>query len=504
MTITPTWDAAYNNPTLTIAVKAWATYTTAGPFVLRTVLVERQIHWPTAPGSNGEKDFYDPVRKSYPTIQSGLSLPTSWTSGQIQTYTLACPIPTYIHDKSQMAFVSFLQDDATQKVWQTSRTATPLIPNDIAVTSVSGNAFSCANTYSANVNVSNVGPNAITSLTITPSIDGVPQTPYVIGVNIAAAGTSVVALPSYSTTGGSHTFGVNITGVSGGDANLNNNTGSTSFALVQTYYPAPLQQSFTLTAFPPANWFLNNPSGGTSYWSRSSVGNPGGSGSANYDFYSNGNVGTFEELYLAPSNLSGVSNPTLTFDVAYAQYSNETDTIKVLTSTDCGATWTQIYMKSGSTLATAPSYSSGIFSPSASQWRHEVVALPASASNNASVLVKFVAATDYGNDAYIDNVNLGVTTVSGLKQLLNPGFAYEMYPNPANEQTTLQINSGLQKEAALYVYNVTGQLVLQKQININPGLTTVDVDTRNLASGIYNVVLVSDNIASTKKLTVTK
>jgi hypothetical protein len=86
-------------------------------------LVERKINFLVAPGTNGEKDFEDVVRKSYPTLQAGTSLPTTWTAGQTQTFTVACAIPSYIVDKSQMAFVGFIQDDGNKKVLQAERTA---------------------------------------------------------------------------------------------------------------------------------------------------------------------------------------------------------------------------------------------------------------------------------------------------------------------------------------------------------------------------------------------
>lgn len=48
----------------------------AGNYKLRVHAVERKIHYATAPGSNGETDFFDVFRRAYPT-SDGTLLPTS-------------------------------------------------------------------------------------------------------------------------------------------------------------------------------------------------------------------------------------------------------------------------------------------------------------------------------------------------------------------------------------------------------------------------------------------
>ena len=52
----------------------------------------------------------------------------------------------------------------------------------------------------------------------------------------------------------------------------------------------------------------------------------------------------------------------LSFTHAYAQYQNEADKLKISVSTDCGATWTSVWEKSGTALATAPAQTTAVFS----------------------------------------------------------------------------------------------------------------------------------------------
>ena len=170
------WDKTCSAVNLTVTIQATAPFTATGPLVFRTVMVEKAIHFATAPGSNGEKDFYDVVIKSFPTIQYGISMASTWTIGQTQTFTLNCPIPSYTRDKSQVAFVGFIQDDGNKKVAQAVRVSNAALPPD-ALAGISANIvdLTCISSITPTVVIRNDGTlNPITSLTLTPYIDGLP------------------------------------------------------------------------------------------------------------------------------------------------------------------------------------------------------------------------------------------------------------------------------------------------------------------------------------------
>jgi len=514
ITLTPVYNSAMTSATIAVMINAASAVTTTNS-IFRLCLVERKISFVTAPGTNGEKDFEDVVIKSYPTTTTGTvttgmgtAISNTWTSGQTQTLSIICAIPTYVRDLAELAFVGFIQDDANKRVWQASRTSQPAIANDAKLVSIAVPSFSCANSIAPSVSVKNNGTNPITSLTITPYIDGIAQTIFTTAITIAVGATSAVTLSTYTASGGSHTFSVNINGVSGGDVNIVNNMGSIGFALVQNYFPGPLTEGYVAVTFPPVNWFMTNADGGAAAWSRNSAAGiaPSGAGAAKYDFYNNSILGDTDDLFLPPSNLSAIANPSITFDVAYAFYtavpSNENDELEVFCSTNCGATWTSIYMKAGTTLTTAP-LTTVAFVPNATQWRNEVVALPAGASNNASVLIKFTATSDYGNNLYIDNVNLG-QLVTGVKSIANSQFDAILFPNPSSEFTNLNVTTKTASTAKVLVYNTIGQLVSEKSVTLNEGFNNVTIDTKTLSNGIYNIVLSTNNGNTVKKLTVTK
>jgi len=171
ITVARSWDVGMTVFTVTVSITAAQTYTCAGPLVFRLVMVEKTINFATAPGTNGEKDFYYAARKSYPTLQSGTSLPTSWTSGQNQTFTVACTAPSYIVKKSEVECVGFIQDDATRMIQQAAVTRAP---NDAEAKGLVSGFLNCGTTYSPSVAVSNTGNNTISTMTILPIVDGLP------------------------------------------------------------------------------------------------------------------------------------------------------------------------------------------------------------------------------------------------------------------------------------------------------------------------------------------
>ncbi len=497
------WDGPMAVFTVTVSITAAQTYTCAGPLVFRLVMIEKKINFATAPGTNGEKDFYYVARKSFPTLQSGTSLPTSWTTGQNQTFTVACTAPSYIVSKTEVECVGLIQDDATRKVEQAAITRAP---NDAEAKGLVSPFLSCSTNFSPAVSVFNAGNNAITTMTILPTIDAVPGTPYAWSGSLVAGATTTINMPAVSTTTGSHTYSMNITAVNGGaDDYLPNNIKPGSFAVSTTVVPAPIIQTFSLATFPPANWYRNNQDNGVYQFSRiPTVGAYAISplGAVKYDSWNNPAVGDRDELYMPTSDFTGLSNMKLTFDVSHAMVATTViEGLDVMVSTNCGVTWTNVYSKYGSVLSSAP-ITTVAFTPSGTQWRSEVVNLGAY-DNMPQVLVKFVPYNAYGNNIWLDNINLVSST--GIVSVVNEFNEIELYPNPAQNEATIRITTSKASESTITMINALGQTVQQKNMRIEVGSNTVSFDTKDLASGLYSVVI-SDKEGKTtiKKLTISK
>lgn len=503
VTMARAWNPTYTALTVTVNITATQSFTAVGALVFRLVMVEQEIHFATAPGTNGEKDFYNAVRASFPTLQTGTAMAGTWVVGQNQTFTVNCTLPSYIVDKSMVNMVGFIQDDGNKKVMQAAKTNTVGLNNDAAATAINAAVFTCGTSYSPTVVLKNNGVNTITNMTITPAVDGTAGAPFFYAGNLLAGASTTITAPVVTAASGSHTYSVNVTGVSGGvDYNLANNGKSTNFILISSYAPTPITEAFPTATFPPTNWFMVNADGGAATWSWSgTVGGFGtGLGSAKYDFYNNAVIGDADDLFLPPANFTGATNPQLTFDVAYAQYAAENDNLQVRVSTNCGATWTTVYSKSGTTLMTAPPVTTA-FSPTAAQWRTETVSLAAFA-NMPQVLVKFMATSAYGNNMYIDNVNL--TSPLGVKANVNNVSLVELFPNPAQTEANVKVSLAQASDVTITLVNALGQTVNTKMHSLNSGDNTVSLDIKGLADGVYSVLVDTKNGSVVKKLTVSK
>jgi hypothetical protein len=506
--MTRSWNPGFTAVTVTVSITASQTFTCAGPLVFRLVMVEKEIHYTSAPGSNGEKDFYSPARASFPNIQTGTSLPTSWTAGQNQTFTVNCPLPPNIVYKPMVNMVGFIQDDATRMVHQAGRTSPqPAGTNDAKADAfVNGSYMNCGTSYTPAVAVTNMGGNAITTMTIVPVLDGVAQSPYAWSGSLAAGATGTIAMPVLTPTLGAHTYSFNITSVNGAvDTYTLNNSKYGTFALTNTVVTAPIIEPFTTSTFPPVNWYRNNADNGIYQFSRiPTVGAYAISplGAVKYDSWNNPVVGDRDELYMPSANFTGLTNMKLTFDVAHAMVDPSViEGLDVLVSTNCGVTWTNVYSKYGSVLASAP-IATVAFTPSGSQWRSEVVNLGAY-DNMSGVLVKFMPYNAYGNNIWLDNINLVSTT--DVKSLTSNSDNIELYPNPAQNETSIKINASQEGESNISVLNSVGQLVSQKTVVLENGTNVVNIDTKHLASGMYHIVI-ADKAGNTtvKKLTISK
>lgn len=519
VTLNRAWDLTYSSINVTVNIVGSASFTPVGALKFRLVMTEELIQFATPPGSNGETTFENVAVRSFPTpsgIQNGTALTAgTWTLGQSQSFVINCPVPSYVRDKSEIAFVGFIQDDGDRRVAQAVRASKDPIPNDAKAISATLPAyFICGSSTTPQMLIKNNGSNAITALTITPIVDQIPSSNVTTWTgNLAVGASTNLVLNPITAAGGGHVLDLNISGVSGVDFNLLNNTSNTSFYLSTGYTSTPVAEGFVSTAFPPVLWGLKNTDGGAS-WSQNNLRGAFGlsTNSAKYDFYSNSVTGDADDLFLPPMDLSGTMTPSLTFDVAYRQYNAaSSDKLEVFVSDDCGVTWTSKYSKAGPTLSTFAGYQTGAFLPlqDSAYWRHETIALPGYAY--ATLLVKFRATSAYGNNLYLDNVNLQqeqpiveppVTT--GIVTTNNNNLSVGLYPNPSNGETNLKIATAKPTSVKITVMNILGQSVYTQAANLSAGSNNISLNVSEFAAGVYNVMIESNTGTTVKKLNVTK
>lgn len=511
--MTTSWSPTFTNCAVTVSVQSSTNFTANGALMYRLCLVERAINFASAPGSNGEKDFFDAVRKSYPTAMSGTvvtgmgtPLTGTWTAGQTQTFVVNCNIPTYINDLGQMAFVGFIQDDGNQRIYQAARTAQPAIPNEAKAMAVTfASSVICSPTVAPNATLKNNGGNDITSMTITPYANMVAGIPVIWTGSLAPGASTTISMGTQTLINGTNVFSVNISGVSGGDLVMSNNGTSNYLFNTLSYGTASVSEGFTNATFPPAGWAFFNQTNAKWGWERNTAAGGFGTSSQSARVFINWTQpGGKHDLYLPGTSLTGTNNPTVKFDLSYTQIaSGDNDRLELWVSTNCGGAWTSVWSNQGNAMATTPVNSSQLNIPTAGQWSLVTVPLT-SYSNTPNILVRFTATSDQGNVIYLDNINLFDNLATGVAAEVRDISAFELFPNPASNEVNLSIVAASPVNSEIKIVNTLGQIVYTKQVALNTGSNEVQIDTRSLATGVYYVSYGSSKGSLTKKLTITK
>ncbi len=95
---------------------------------LQTVIVEREVLYEFAPGSNGLTDFSYVMRKMLPTF-GGTPL-SDLQANETQKFTFEYEIADYIKDKEQLRSVVFVENAESKEILQTLKTEKPLGENN--------------------------------------------------------------------------------------------------------------------------------------------------------------------------------------------------------------------------------------------------------------------------------------------------------------------------------------------------------------------------------------
>jgi hypothetical protein len=90
-------------------------------------------------------------------------------------------------------------------------------------------------------------------------------------------------------------------------------------------------------------------------------------------------------------------------------------------------------------------------------------------------------------------------TLSSLAEEIAGALQVSLYPNPAQENATMEIN-GLNQDAKIVISDLQGRILSQEAISA--GTTRYTVNVSNMASGVYYIRIVTDKAVSTQKLIV--
>ena len=312
---------------------------------------------------------------------------------------------------------------------------------------------------------------------------GVPST--------STADSPVVVYPSV----GLYNATLTVLGASGNDTAT-----QVSYINVSNGIGASVVEGFEGASFPPALWVQRSQSGIT--WQQTAT--AGGFGlsthSMLFDNFNNDGGGRRDRIITPKLDLTFATSAYVKFDVAYAYYPGYRDTLMVDVSTDCGRTFTPIYLKDTSYLATAPNNTSA-FVPAATEWRTDSISL--NAYLGQGIELAFDNVGHYGQALFIDNVNIHVVAPPiGINNVTKEQLI-TVFPNPTKDWLMVEGKELKGSTATITCFSSIGAVVTRRTEALNSGMLHATINLSALPKGLYEVSVQDESgITYTSKVVV--
>ena len=218
--------------TITVHVMGRASQAVQGNVKLYVGVIEREIHYNTPPGSNGERDFYSVMKKLLPSA-SGTSI------GDVEAdsyfaYTFSWELAN-VYNNDQLDAIAWLQNTNTKEVYQACKSSENIVPfyaNEAMLSDISNvKSTNCSGEAEPKVLLTNNGSNALTSAELEVVVNGTTIKNYEWSGNLSVFESTTVDLGLISfPVEDENTMEVRIKSVNGGtDEAASNDIASVEF-----------------------------------------------------------------------------------------------------------------------------------------------------------------------------------------------------------------------------------------------------------------------------------
>lgn len=489
-----TYDAVGQNDDLNTTV-----INTAGLLANDSILVTWDLAHKNYPAANDKLQILvsNNCGASYTTVweKAGATLATAGSTTGYYTTPVAsdwikqrASIGQNLFGGGQIQIVMRNVNDFGNVVWIDNINIDLKPRKDMQVTAVlRPNATECSSTVSPSITVRNNGGELVTGFKVGYIVNNNAPVYQTFNIPLATGQSTTVTFNSATLPAGNNSIRLfvtdPITATPGPDGTPANDTLRRNVSVPQTVIS--VVEGFE-GSFLPANWSLVN-SNNNLTWVKS----PGGNQSANAAFidnWSTNTAGQIDAMQTPPINLTSADGLTISFDVAHKNYPGALDRLRVLVSTDCGVTFTSVYSKAGGTLSTAGSTEDDYRNPADGDWRRETITL-GSAYVGGNLIVQFENRSDWGNNIYVDNINI----VPAFKRDLQiVSVSPDVLCEGAYTPTALVRNNGTEAITAFDVtYTVGGGTPAVTNVtgtNLAPGATmNVALSAGTLVTGTNNI-----------------
>lgn len=230
------WELNEAQDAITVHVMGRASTDIEGSLKLYVGVIEKEIHFNSAPGPNGEKDFYDVMKKLLPS-SSGQSLNSLEANGYF-AYTFTWKLAN-IYNMDQLDAIAWVQNSNTKEVYQACKSnlsPDPFYANEAAVSDITNvKKMNCSGLAEPTVLLTNYGSNAMTSAELEVQVNGESLKTISWTGNMPTFGSEAIELGEVSfPVEEENTLAVRIKGVNGTQDEAPDND-ETMFTIKQAY-----------------------------------------------------------------------------------------------------------------------------------------------------------------------------------------------------------------------------------------------------------------------------
>ena len=460
---------------LKVTMKIKSLIEQTGTFKAHIALIEEEINYDVAPGTNREKKFLHVMRKMLPDA-NGTSLKAEWAIDEEVTIVEEVMIPNYYRNIDELAIVAFVQNNATKGVEQAAYAAPTTFENTLDIELEKIEPLS-REELTPTVTVKNKSDETISIIDFIVTYPNGEYELYTWEGTLDANSSEIITFTDFEISLVSGSYKYKITAVSpNGIIDVKNidNTKSTNY-LISFYEPVELPifedferlQGSTLVYVGGIDnsIIVDWNDGGTqgAYWSGASwkLGANNSEAALLFRNFSNSVLNDVDEYYLPTVNLENIKNPALSFHHAYCPRSKTTsDSLVIQVSINEGLTWKDIYKEGGQGLNTTSSqYSAAEYIPqTAAAWNKTELSL-SDYAGELSVIVRFRVVNGYNNTLALDQILLedkeDDSSIDNKNITNNSVFVSNSTINIVGEFTSATI------------YDISGRVVKQLESNQN-------------------------------------
>ncbi len=374
---------------------------------------------------------------------------------------------------------------------QLALTNTPVDPlnvkTDLHVTRIASpvnDMLTCDSTFTPVFVVQNVGDSSMHGLNIEYYIEGGSSLFHNVGDTLMSGDSLMITLPAIT----AHSYGeqelviIAESASDTSDYDLYNNQKVVRFHRMKTV-ETPFKENFE-NGLEANNWYVENPDASVTWEVDSTWGLPFNAHSVSMKLYDYSPADLQLDGLISPNiEIPNVSSASLRFDISYQLiHASIADYLTIYASTDCGATFTQIFSE-GPELSTHDTITANYVPLYDFQWKTMYVDLSTYAGTD--VMLKFETENKSGNNMYLDNIWI----YDGEEPLAvnsNADMKIKLFPNPTTGIVTLLMENGDKRQkVGVKLQNILGQTL--NEFNVDASVKATQLDLSLLESGIYFV-----------------